>query len=82
MHSLASDPRLVFAIETLAQSDYCIASTDKLAGWYLLPETSRDYVLAIPPDMCKTQKRLQLRVKVGEQFFNSALDIDPTQCGI
>ena len=66
------------SLEVLGSGGY----TDKLAGWYLLPETSRDYVFAIPPDMCKTQKRLQLRVKVGEQFFDSALDIDPTQCGI
>ena len=55
--------------------------TEKLGGWYLLPQARRDHVFAIPPDVCKSQQRLQLRVKVGEQLFNSGLDIDPAQCG-
>lgn len=56
--------------------------TEKQEGWYLLPQAQRDYVFAIPPEVCKSQKSVQLHVKVGDQLFNSALDVDPSLCGL
>ncbi len=53
----------------------------QMAGWYLLSGASRDYSLALPPEVCRTQKQLHLNVKVGERIFSSNLDLDPSLCG-
>lgn len=66
------------SLEVQGSSGY----TEKLGGWYLLPDASREYVFAIPPEICKAQQHLQVHVKVGEKLFNSTLDVDPTLCGV
>ena len=53
----------------------------QLNGWYLLPGAGRQYTLAIPPEVCRAQQRLNLSVKVGENHFDSGLSVDPSMCG-
>jgi fimbrial chaperone protein len=55
--------------------------SQKIGGWYLLAGASRQYSFPLPPDVCKTQKHLNLTVSVGENHFVTGLDMDPSQCG-
>jgi fimbrial chaperone protein len=69
-----------FRIDTLeiAGSD---GYSEQMGGWYLLAGASRSHDLQIAPEVCRAQKRLNLTVKVGENHFVSALDVDPSMCG-
>ena len=55
--------------------------SQKVAGWYLLAGSKREYSLSIPNEACRASKHLNLVVKVGDQDFTSGLDIAPAMCG-
>lgn len=84
------DGKLAATVQNTGNSHFRIASlevkgadgyTQNINGWYLLSGASREYVMAIPPDVCRAQKRLSLNVKVGDDNFSSDLDVDPSMCG-
>lgn len=55
--------------------------SQRLGGWYLLAGASRQHQLTIAPEICRAQRHLNLKVKVGDRTFSSDLAVDPSMCG-
>lgn len=53
----------------------------KAEGWYLLAGATRQHTLDVPRKACLAAKRLEVKVRAGEQLLTAGLDIAPGMCG-
>jgi fimbrial chaperone protein len=82
--------KLTATVQNVGRSQFRIDSLElkgadgysqSVGGWYLLAGSARKHELIVAPEVCRTQKRLTLNVKVGDKHFASDLAVDPSMCG-
>lgn len=54
---------------------------EKIAGWYLLPGTLRDYVIPVPPAACRKLGRIDVTARTEHFELKTALDVTASMCG-
>jgi fimbrial chaperone protein len=56
------------------------AFTAEAAGWYLLPGAARVHTFEIPPEVCRSLRRIEIAVKADGVSLEGGLDVDTAMC--
>ena len=54
--------------------------TESAGGWYVLPNSIRDFLVNLPEEPCVKAKKLDFSVQIADKFYSNSIPVNVTEC--
>ena len=54
--------------------------SESAGGWYVLPNSSRDFLVSLPEEPCGRAKSLDFSVQVANKFYKNTIPVNTAEC--
>lgn len=54
--------------------------TESAGGWYVLPNSVRDFEVSLPEEPCGRSKKLDFSVQIADKFYSNSIPVNVAEC--
>jgi len=54
--------------------------SESAGGWYVLPNSVRDFLVSLPEEPCGRAKKLDFSVQISDKFYSNTIPVNTAEC--